>query len=375
MVEVGCAFTTSFDTCETGRSDCNGDSSDGCEIDLQYDSHNCGSCGRDCRGGQCYLGLCQSIILAQGMSPRSILIDDATVYWLDGPPCASGTVMSVPKTGGTATVLAQTNGYPDSLVRIDRQLFWLIHEGAIDSLSLDGGASTRLLSFPVAGQGAYNLATNGTYAAWVACEEAGCDIACYVPGALNQENLTLQRLDGTMPPSVLGMYHDTFPQALMNETRLYWAVPAQSGFPLDGKRGLWIAALDTGETKHTLTENVDERGLAIADGRIVWADLPDRGGYSLPCSLHSADLLGNLDPNFDVRFKCTPPFALLSDAEGLYWFGELDPSRTPYAFDLPSGSRDVRNDGVTAAGEGGIVRDQEYFYFSSTGSDIAKVAR
>lgn len=45
--------------CFQGYGDCNGMASDGCEIDLQHDPANCGTCGHACTGGTaCKDGLC-----------------------------------------------------------------------------------------------------------------------------------------------------------------------------------------------------------------------------------------------------------------------------------------------------------------------------
>jgi hypothetical protein len=51
--------TCAVDLCNTSRADCDKKVPDGCEVDLQIDSQNCGSCGKtcksneDCVGGKC----------------------------------------------------------------------------------------------------------------------------------------------------------------------------------------------------------------------------------------------------------------------------------------------------------------------------------
>ncbi len=44
--------------CSPGFDDCNGDSTDGCEIDVYNDPHHCGSCGIDCKELGCSQGTC-----------------------------------------------------------------------------------------------------------------------------------------------------------------------------------------------------------------------------------------------------------------------------------------------------------------------------
>ena len=46
-------------TCNANRGDCNGDTKDGCESDLQTDNANCGSCNVACQNGaKCVAGKC-----------------------------------------------------------------------------------------------------------------------------------------------------------------------------------------------------------------------------------------------------------------------------------------------------------------------------
>ena len=44
--------------CNAGRADCNRDAIDGCEVDVQTDSLNCGECGRTCESGVCVRAEC-----------------------------------------------------------------------------------------------------------------------------------------------------------------------------------------------------------------------------------------------------------------------------------------------------------------------------
>ena|ERR1700688_1240220 len=47
-----------FASCNPGFADCNNDPSDGCEIDLQSDPNNCGTCANKCAISQCVAGTC-----------------------------------------------------------------------------------------------------------------------------------------------------------------------------------------------------------------------------------------------------------------------------------------------------------------------------
>lgn len=58
-------------SCDPGFSDCDGDSANGCEINVQSDPHHCGGCNADCFGTSaqnwdCVQGACQLSSCAQG---------------------------------------------------------------------------------------------------------------------------------------------------------------------------------------------------------------------------------------------------------------------------------------------------------------------
>jgi len=61
---TGCSLSACELTCDSGWGNCNGQSSDGCEVDLSSDPNNCGLCGLVCGvhapGAYCIGGLCSS---------------------------------------------------------------------------------------------------------------------------------------------------------------------------------------------------------------------------------------------------------------------------------------------------------------------------
>lgn len=44
--------------CIPNFADCNGQTSDGCEVDIQHDRENCGACNVVCAAGFCVNGVC-----------------------------------------------------------------------------------------------------------------------------------------------------------------------------------------------------------------------------------------------------------------------------------------------------------------------------
>lgn len=94
--------TCSF-TCNTNHADCDGQTSNGCEANLQTDTANCGVCGKGCCGS------CSAANCVAGSTGISIPwayfdVNDTTIFWTDGT-----SIWSRPVYGGSSTVVA--SGY------------------------------------------------------------------------------------------------------------------------------------------------------------------------------------------------------------------------------------------------------------------------
>lgn len=114
-------------------------------VNQQGDPKNCGTCGHDCLGGTCASGACAPTFLSNaggsgnGASPHGIAVDSTTVYWTDW---LGGTVLSVPKIGGTATTLA-TASHPIDIA-IDSTTLYFTDDSGQAAVPLSGGGVTRL---------------------------------------------------------------------------------------------------------------------------------------------------------------------------------------------------------------------------------------
>ncbi|HKA42691.1 MAG TPA: hypothetical protein VKF40_11945 [Burkholderiales bacterium] len=105
---------------------------DACVADLQSDPQNCGSCGHDCQGSACVAGACQPVVLASGLLvPSSLAVDQATVYWTTyghadawNGATGDGSVMSVPRSGGTPLTIASGQRGPHTLQIDATYAYW-----------------------------------------------------------------------------------------------------------------------------------------------------------------------------------------------------------------------------------------------------------
>jgi hypothetical protein len=129
-------------------------------VTTQTDRANCGGCGVACVSDQiCANGSCRpssAIWLAtQLSSPQELALDATAVYWLD--PTA-GTVSSVPKRGGTVTVLASGQIQPSVIVVDDTSVYWQTPSGVM-SVPKDASGPPVLLALPLAGDAASGTAS------------------------------------------------------------------------------------------------------------------------------------------------------------------------------------------------------------------------
>ncbi len=122
LPHTGCLLTTELDGlagerpvdsgapdgCASGRADC--DESPGCETVVTTDTKHCGECGHDCQGGVCESGVCKPVSLGGTSGAKAMAFDDASVFWIND----QGAVQSMPKSGGTPTLMASGQGLGDS---------------------------------------------------------------------------------------------------------------------------------------------------------------------------------------------------------------------------------------------------------------------
>jgi hypothetical protein len=126
--------------------------------DTSTDPNNCGSCGHSCLGGACVAGVCQPVVLASGVCPTSIAVDDTSVYFTHDV-LGSWAVESVPKAGGTVTVLATQTSladiYGDSVAVLDGIVYFITlragGDNVLESVPAGGGPVTVVAGFNVGG--------------------------------------------------------------------------------------------------------------------------------------------------------------------------------------------------------------------------------
>ena len=103
-------------SCETGWADCDGSASNGCEVDLNGESANCGACGHRCEAGTaCSAGTCASVCTGGAtfcVDRCAQLVSDVQHCGACGRRCDGGANAAPACTGGLCA-LACNAGYGD----------------------------------------------------------------------------------------------------------------------------------------------------------------------------------------------------------------------------------------------------------------------
>ena len=122
--------------CDAGYDDCNVDATDGCEVDLQTDSSNCGSCGNACPGGAaCIDGECSTAFYFWGDFATDTVQQFALLTFpgasVDAPPSSLFGLTAIDETyaieespdGSKVAIALRGDGAPPVVIVIDDQGF------------------------------------------------------------------------------------------------------------------------------------------------------------------------------------------------------------------------------------------------------------
>jgi len=141
--------------CQAGWDNCNGTVGDGCEVNtLGSDVNNCGGCGVKCiGGGTCNAGSCQypvtELALVAGGGIVEIIQDTANLYWTSVNPSGPG-VYKLPKVGGSPVKIA-SGTQPSGLAVDGGYVFWSEQSNQkIMKTSVDGSTTVVLSTDSIA---------------------------------------------------------------------------------------------------------------------------------------------------------------------------------------------------------------------------------
>jgi hypothetical protein len=139
-------------------------------VDAEAGSATCGPSKTPCLGS-CEAGVCFSILAADQNAAFAIAVDDHSVYWTNrgAPGSNSGSVMSVPTSGGTPQTLVAAQESPYDIVVFEGFAYWSdeASSGSVQRISVSGGSANS-----VAGnqQRPGSLSVSGDHVYWINVE-------------------------------------------------------------------------------------------------------------------------------------------------------------------------------------------------------------
>jgi len=141
-------------SCNLDYDDCDGVASNGCEVNVNTDGNNCGTCGHSCCGGACGSGVCG--VYDTGIYSSIYDVDKDNIYWV------YGNLNVQPRLGGTSTTIitpSATNNYRNLVydVKVNKDtIFWSTIEEGSNGAQVGGS----IFSVPIAGNSNYSQSYN-----------------------------------------------------------------------------------------------------------------------------------------------------------------------------------------------------------------------
>jgi hypothetical protein len=270
---TGASCVANACTCPQGQFMC----SDAC-ADLATDKGNCGSCGAKCDSA-CSAGRCYTTLADLPIGEKQIAVNASHVYFTQKD---AGKVSRVPRAGGAAEVLAQTQSKPTSIALDQNNVYWIndsYNTPTVQKLPLAGGAAPVQVA-STSSLDLYSLAVDASYVYWtqdgldaavVKAPLAGGALVPLAPAGANSRSLALDATSvywASLGDGVGSGTVQKVPKAggavvtLASGTDLM-AIALYGGFVYFGNRDAIYKVATSGGTVSTLSTEVRASTLAV----------------------------------------------------------------------------------------------------------------
>lgn len=260
--------------CEGGSLDCNGEASDGCEVDPTSNGEHCGACGHDCLGGACVGGACRPAhLFAHDFGPGGyayLAADEtylyfSTDYTLAGAPDTA--IAKVPLRGGDVTGVVDSPGHALSVSGM-----------AVDEDSIAIKDVTGLQIAPKAGGAAKPLETPSSVSdySYLALHKGQVFVRLWHGDFVAGELVTVPKTGGAARTLFVD---DGIASFAVDDEYVYWVNCSfqVKKIPIDGGAATTLATL-------TATGNCPEYDLVHEGGRLFFDGYYDGIIHSIPTS-------------------------------------------------------------------------------------------
>lgn len=295
-------------------------------------------------------------VLASGrFDPHAIAVDSGTIYWADADLSGSGSVLSVPTTGGAVATLATNQNAAPIAVAVDNtSVYWIdsgtganaLGNGTVMSVARSGGAPRVFAGDPtaIASIDPGSIAVSGTVAIWTFAGIGGGNAggiarlpnlgaapallaAVVAPTALAADatnayygnadgTIATVGLDGSSPPVVLASGQSATSFLAVDSEAVYWIAATTNPDGTDTNTLLTVPKV--GGTPLTLAA-FDESpgGLAAVGGRIYWTTQGTSDSCFTDGSLHSVPVRGGAVAILAANLE--GPVGPVAGGSDIYW--------------------------------------------------------
>ncbi len=320
-----CFWSCIHATCEKGScacvpayDDCDNDPATGCEIDLRSHPQHCGDCTRSCDGGDCRESVCQPVTLLDGINSYDLAVTPTHLVFKGGVVLAGMSqpaglwVLPLDGAGGPHLEVPETTANIQALASQGGRIFWLVGDdqgGAVMSKAVDEPTTKTVTTTAPLDTGGARLAASPEYVFWTTGTSAG----------------PLYQADRYAQTGATVVAESVWPHLLaLSDTHVYWH---------DWSSGLYRRPL-AGGAEELIHEPVDGSisDLAADDRAVYWSfDESSEGG-----------------PRRGIRALVHgdgEPVTLLSTEQGLAQPDTLTPARGGVLFSCDLGCLSHDTDG------------------------------
>ena len=191
--KVSCEASECKLVCKSGCGDCDEKAANGCETTLTSDPANCGRCGLACSGTACGEGLCEPKRLATLPDPAFLTSSAGQVFWWER---SNGTIRTRTP-DGAESVLAESVQNVTGLAAGPDIVVWAAGEKGEVFAQLRSAQKPRRIAGPLVGPTPLSVAQRGRYVSWTSRTPAKAGKKPAAPG-LSERVVYAAPLDATL---------------------------------------------------------------------------------------------------------------------------------------------------------------------------------